>query len=476
MHPIPLLLSACILSAILTRPVGAESKYAIVVSEATAANDEWKPVVDALVAKHKAHIVTFSADVEQSLADLRAQFPRYVCFVATSAEASRDFVARVHRLTRQLDDDIYTDAQWGILTGYSADDALRIARQLQPLKVSKVASGTEIELNKCREGVWYSELTQRHMMRKERGQTPTESEGPDDTTEPLVNCLNQYQADLFITSGHATERDWQIGFRYRNGSFQSKAGKLFGVDTAGKQLPISSPNTKVYLPIGNCLMGHIDGSDAMALAWMHSAGVTQMIGYTVPTWYGYGGWGLLDYFVEQPGRYTFSEAFYANHQALLHRLETNFPGLAGTEAQAINEKIEETQQSRNHGLTANDARGLLYDRDTVAFYGDPAWQAIMAPDVCAFDLDFTQQGNRYVLKIKPRDKKSFEAVNTNGSQRGGRPIVRLFPQRIDVKSLKIVAGAELAPMITDNFLLVPLPEKSAPEQAYRVELEARTLP
>ena len=56
-------------------------------------------------------------------------------------------------------------------------------------------------------------------------------------------------------------------------------------------------------------MGNIDGQDAMALAWMNDAGVKQMLGYTVPTWFGYQGWGVLDYFVEQPGRYTLTEAF-----------------------------------------------------------------------------------------------------------------------------------------------------------------------
>jgi hypothetical protein len=36
----------------------------------------------------------------------------------------------------------------------------------------------------------------------------------------------------------------------------------------------------------------------------------------------------LDYFVEQPGRYTFVEAFFANQHSLIDRLETNFPGNA----------------------------------------------------------------------------------------------------------------------------------------------------
>ena len=95
---------------------------------------------------------------------------------------------------------------------------------------------------------------------------------------------------------------------------------MFGVDTRRKRFEIESTNPKVYLPIGNCLMGNINGPDAMALAWMNDVSVMQMIGYTKPTWFGYQGWGLLDYYVEQPGRYTMNEAFFANHHALIHRL------------------------------------------------------------------------------------------------------------------------------------------------------------
>jgi len=47
------------------------------------------------------------------------------------------------------------------------------------------------------------------------------------------------------------------------------------------------------LPVGNCPMGRIRDKQSMALAWMGSAGVNQMIGYIVSTWYGKGGWGIL---------------------------------------------------------------------------------------------------------------------------------------------------------------------------------------
>ena len=48
-----------------------------------------------------------------------------------------------------------------------------------------------------------------------------------------------------------------------------------------------------------------------------------MAGYTELTWYGYSGWGMLDYCVEQPGRYTCAEAFAASQAALIHRLHPN---------------------------------------------------------------------------------------------------------------------------------------------------------
>ena len=49
-------------------------------------------------------------------------------------------------------------------------------------------------------------------------------------------------------------------------------------------------------------------------------------------------------------------------------------------------------------------------------------------------------------------------MNTNGSQRGGRPIVAYLPQR--VKDIRIVEGTELNPVITDDFILVPNPGSS----------------
>jgi hypothetical protein len=201
---------------------------------------------------------TRSQSVHEALDPLRKQFPRFACFVVPPEEVTRDFACQVHRLTRQLDDDPYTDCFWGIITGYDATNALRIAQHAAPLTIRKVAAGTELAMDRVEEGTWYCELNQNKMVRKVKGGAAQELKGPDDTTQPLVDLLNEYHAGLFVASGHATEHDWMIGYRYRNGFFKHADGQLYGLDTRGQKLPISSPNPKVYLPVGNCLMGHID--------------------------------------------------------------------------------------------------------------------------------------------------------------------------------------------------------------------------
>lgn len=450
--------------------------YLVVSSRATQADSGWQKVVETLVKKHAAETLIFEKSVVESLPALRDRMPRFTCFVATPSEVTRDFVADVHRLTRKFDDDPFTDTRWGILTGFDSANALAIAAESKPLTVRKTAAGTDVALDKCEEGIWYCELQQRRMVRKVAGGAAQQELGPPDTTAALAATLSDYKADLFVTSGHATERDWQIGFRYRNGSFQSREGKLFGVDTQRNRLEIRSDSPKVYLAVGNCLMGHIDGPDAMALAFMNSAGVRQMAGYTVLTWYGYSGWGCLDFFVEQPGRYTLNEAFLANQHSLVHRLQTYFPELmteTPAPGQVVRRNLPLSEAAKSEKLTSMDGIGLLHDRDVLAFYGDPAWDARMAPAPCSWDQSLTEKNGVYTLTISPKlGPTTFVPVNRNGSQRGGRPIVAYLPHRI--RNAKVVTGADLQPVITDDFVLVPNP-RVCDREKYEVSFTAEPI-
>ena len=444
--------------------------YAIVVSRATFDDAQWRPVVDALRQQHDATVLVYPGPVTEVRAALADVFPRTACFVARPEEAGRDFVVAVHRMTRALDDDPYTDVLWGILTGYEAADALRIAQHKEPLTVRRAAAGTGIDLGVFDEGRWFSEGEKGAMWEKLAGGGPEKKKCPDDSTAAIVETLNAYKPDLFLTSGHATARDWQIGYSYKNGQFRCKDGQLFGLDLQRKEHPINSPNPKVYLPAGNCLMGLIPDRNCMALAFMHTGGVHQMIGYVVSTWYGYGGWGVRDLFLGQPGRFTLAEAFYANNQALVCQLESRFPKAARVNFDRFDPERDPRLLGRlaaqhgllneaRNGLRDKDEMGLLWDRDTVAFYGDPAWEARLAPRPLAWEQTLTEKAGAYTFTLV-----------ANQDCAPSRPPFILLPHR--VRDVQLIEGADLRPVITDNFLLLPLPAKLEKGKTVRVVFKA----
>lgn len=65
---------------------------------------------------------------------------------------------------------------------------------------------------------------------------------------------------------------------------------------------------------------------------------------------------------------------------------------------------------------------------------------------------------------------SYEPVNLNGSQRGGRPMVAFFPERL--KNVRIVEGEAWKPVVTDDFILVPNPGKAGAEKTMKVVFTA----
>ena len=182
--------------------------YAVVVSKRTHEDPDWKKVVDALVKKHAdkyhAQVIEYGTDVDESLAPLRRLFPRYAAFVAQPEEAGREFVVKVHRLTRKLDDDPYTDVLWGIVTGFSAADALRIAETGQPLEIHCAAAGTGINLEMFDQGFWFNEGSDDEYTEKHKGGKAETKHGYADAAKPMIDMFAEYGPQLFLTSGHAT--------------------------------------------------------------------------------------------------------------------------------------------------------------------------------------------------------------------------------------------------------------------------------
>ncbi|MCC7492955.1 MAG: hypothetical protein IT204_11425 [Fimbriimonadaceae bacterium] len=427
------------LLALLLAPAAPD--YAIVVSRATDADPAWHQVVAALGVERAARIYTYDQELGDLRRSLAERLPRYTCFVARPEEAGRSYVAAVHRLVASLNDDPYPDTQWGIVTGYTPAAALRLAQTREPLTITRGAAGTPLNLDAFAEGCWYDEGKAGHSVRKSNGRVTATADGPADSTAALVGLFNDYQTQFWMTSGHATERDWQPGYNYPNGQFRCRDGVVIGLDRQRREYPVNSPNPKVYLAAGNCLIGHVDSREAMALAFLNSAGVRQMVGYTVVTWFGRGGWGVGDWWFGQAGRHSFSECYMANQVALLDDLRRLDPTAPTRPIRDWPQDINAfAQQMAVRGEKPREQVGLLWDRDTVAFYGDPAWSARLAPRELPWEQTVRPDGDDLVLTVTTRAATK----------------ARVFaPLPRTLREPQVVAGAELHPVLGAWFVYLP---------------------
>ncbi len=434
--------------------------YAIIVTKAVAEDQDWLSVAKSLQGKYREKYNVSISTRDESLQEvLQTSLPQYACFIAKPEEVTREFLKEIWSLTRSLDDDPYGDVIWGVITGYTYKDALRLT-QASDMEVDQVVSSTSIVTEYFKKAVLFDEINKNHwMVKKENQKLEDRNDAPDDTTHAIADELNNTK--LFITSGHATELNWSIGYAYKNGFFVSKDGSLYGFPSNSDPFPIEADGSKIHIASGNCLLGHInDPHNCMALSLMRDAHVDMLVGYTVPTWFGYMGWGILDYYLEQPGRFSVAEAFFANNQALNYLLTEHNRRLQYGEANASD-------------LSPQDIQGLLYDRDTVILYGDPAWQNGLAPQDSGWrqSLTVNKEDSQQVwtLTITPlKEEKTYNLLNGNGSQRSGRPIVQLFPSKI--KGAKVVEGMQYNPVVTENFILIPLTKDLPTNSSYSIKI------
>ena len=430
--------------------------YAIVSSKKT--SEQWQKAVLSLRDKYaakwqdKIHVIQFEDDVKGALPELRRLRPSFCCFLAIYSECSEQFVRSIHSLTREIDpSNPYTDTLWGILTGQEEEDVICTIHQ-DPLRVRRVLGGTSLNLGKFESGVWYSEGEQGVAFRKKLGsETVSKESCPPDATIDIVAELssdrdeqNDKGVDMIITSGHATEHDWSIGYSFPSGKLIPLDGNLVGLTLKGEVAPVQcNKNPKIYSACGNCLMGHITEKNCMALAWMHSANVVQMTGYINPTWYGYAGWGIHNYFIDQPGMMTFAESFFANQQSLMVKLNKEYSKCFPKGGDSTLTKDRMTR----------DYKGLDYDKDSVAFYGDPAYESrlVINRDEWNYIITLTEL---HSAGISPGWSKRQITVRSKRSGSFHRPPLYIFP--CTMSEFKVIEGEAI---INCRFILLPLEGK-----------------
>jgi hypothetical protein len=428
-----------------TRPSGAvEGGYAIVVAKSTLNDKDWAPVVQKLQSHYPdAKVICFEKSVSEARPQLAALMPRYTCFVGKNTEVGRVFCAEVHRLTRALNSDPWTDTVWGIITGYTPEDAIRLASLQQPL-VLRRAVGCGVGVGPFEQAADFSDgqigITN---LKKADGTVDRQDVGQADRALAFARAVTTIKPDYMGSDGHATERDLQMPCG--KGSLRCREGKIFALDHEKRiGYMMDSKNPKVYVAFGNCLIGHIDGPDAIALAFIHSLGVNQFVGYTVVTWYGKGGWGVNDWMFGQQGRWNLSESHFINHQFLLWELRQRFPQHADFN---ITPKQYEGHGDINGIASAirsadRDELGMLWDRDTVVLWGDPAWDARCKPiKEYQWEQTLKREGNQFTLTVTP-----------NQDGKIGR-VFAFLPRAMGPAT--VTQGAQLKPVVGAWFVMVP---------------------
>ncbi len=468
-----------------------KGEYTVLTTSATTAIPAWRKVVETLLQKYpeSKFIELQQLEEEPCVAELREQKPRYVAVVLRPEEVTREVVNMLHCATRQIDSDPYGDCLWGIITGYSAEDALRVARAKEPLICKKMLALGKPDCSRMEEAYCLAEEEGFPTIEKRAGGEPQETRHAADTPEGqdiLQNGLQERFAyrlstqapDLLVTTGHATPFNLEMPFC--KGLIFSANNRFYQVDcqhliafTSARQPAMSGkigalqslveamhfrsiePDTKerVWIASGSGALGDARGcTQSMPITAVSAYGCNQFVGYTATSWHGEAARVLLQLFMNHTNETTLAEAFYLSNQLLIEKTLRLCPDLLRVRFKEgeLGPTLQQDLLTANIRLTsrqAHDAVGLVQERDLLAFYGDPAWPVLADSSHTAAPLN-VEWGEEQIVRITARR-------DYNG------PVALRFPSE---KERIAWAGSELDhATVADDFILIPFLSLKADE-------------
>jgi zinc protease len=463
---IGMLLLTCLNFIYAAVPASKTDGYVVAISSALQTESDWMEVVKALEKKHKAEVVVYQEQPEELLEELRRLQPRYLVFVAKPESLNRSFVMKGHRLSRRIDEDIFADYMWGIITGYTASDAMQMVERSRKPYLVRTALNTTSEMS---DGKWFDRFaflndggTPGGWGEKRMGDQQTRHERINQW-ELLGKWVEKYKEldpDLLVTSSHATEKNLEMPFSL--GNLKPRDGRLYA-DFVTPEFLEGTLHPRVYFAAGNCLIGNIaNDPQSMAVAWLSGMDATSMVGYVVTTWYGRNGWGGLKYWAANAGRLTLAQAIYLNQQEMLQieynwhpdMLKINYP-FSNNEF-GERDVLEHDFQQLIGKKPTQDQIGFIHDRDVVAFYGDPAWDVKLqkgADD--GYHIDFRIKRNKCLITITTNEHFNTDRV------KGGKlkqqhvadiPMAYYFPKRL--RSPRLADGQSWDIVLAEDFFLL----------------------
>ena len=468
-----------------------ESDYLVIASESVMQDAEWVEVADAIASKHNAEIVTFATAPREALDKIREAYPRYVAIVDKPENIGRDYVIDLHKMCREVDDDIYGDFLWGIITGYDANAAMRMVNNSTEPLLIKNAVATIMELNSAKwfdNYAWVDDHT-RGLWGYKNGRDSeiiTSMVEKEEVLGKFCELYEAYDPDLIVTAAHATQKNLEMP--YSLGHIKPRDGKLYAHNIfTDEEFDINeSGKRRVYAAVGNCLIGDMNNThESMAAAWMNGSNVATMIGYVVTTWHGRSGWGALKYWVTSPDRYTLAEAVYMNQQDFLHQHSVWTPELLHMdynycegwreELLCASERLSQAQ-SREVDLDNPadwDMVGFWHDRDVLVYYGDPKWEVRLQSVESERDYTITTKlkGNKYIITVTTDKEFSLERMRGDKFKQEhvlDLPFNHFFPERLN--NPRLAEGEEWDAVVDENFILIYNAEFE-PNSTYTITLD-----
>lgn len=454
-------------------------------------DEAWKEVANTIALKHNAEVVTFVELPREALDALRSNNPRYVAIVDMPENIGRDYVIDLHMMCREVDNDIYGDFMWGVITGYDAAAAMRMVdNSTEPLLV-KDAVATIMELNSAKwfdNYAWVDDHTRGLWGYKNgrNGEIVTDTVAKEQVLDKFRELYEAYDPDLIVTAAHATQQNLEMP--YSLGHIKPRNGKLYtqNIFTGEERDIVESGKRRVYTAVGNCLIGDMNNTnESMAAAWMNGSNVATMIGYVVTTWHGRSGWGALKYWVTNPERYTLADAVYINQQDFLHQQNEWYPELINERYEYCDKFMEELTTVANrlsevlgrevdmNNAADWDMMGFWHDRDVLVYYGDPMWK---------INLQSVENENDYTVNSSVRADKCVVTITTGANfslerMAGDKfkqehvldlPFSYIFPERL--VNPRLADGQNWDAVVDENFLLVYNPEFE-PNSTYEIVIE-----
>lgn len=457
----------------------AAGEYVVLVSEKTLKRADWKRTADKFLKRYAGTLVVWSGDdVNSAFAELKKIAPRYVAVLATPEEIDRVFVAKIHRISRKMNDDIFGDFLWGIISGRDGATAGTLLAGNAPLVLERAIGTTNFDQARFKKSFFITDWGAREYIETENFVASEKKNAADgvEMVEMFAERWEKIRPQFVISSSHATEFNLEMPF---GEGLLASAGTSFKIIPKSKMpffagtlrndparrnflkkgkfemLP-KTPDHKIWFAAGNCLFGDaLRSADSMAITAISAANVKQLVGYTVPSWFGEGGWGTSDKFFNGHATTSVGQAWFFNNQVLLKKLPEPLAreeiamtaaGMEGLEVSALIPLF-----SKNGITPSRELVGRVYDRDTVAFYGDPLFRArfnTAAPSAPPWDCRVEEKNGEQIFVVRSASGKAHSG-----------DFCLWFPKRFDLtkKFHAEILGeksVEFSPeILTENFVI-----------------------